>query len=290
LTSGGGSSSVVTLSGVPLITNGGNFVTNVFAGYLGDGTNNLYEESLQIGAKSNLGGPGLQLGRTADTYRWNIFADFVRDGGGTLQSGLVINPASETQGAIQLRVYDTNKVVLAAVNSATYFALGSKTSYGLGSGWGGHYIDIINTDTADITNGFTAYGRTVKEGEWSTIAHNDANFLADGVAANWTVASGDQNNFKSAAQGKTMTVNFVILDSTVAGTPTLLNIVVPGTIVGNHYTLGMASDNGDPSEPMLISAENGNAYISLNLIGGSGPWATATNTTDVYGQITFEIS
>jgi hypothetical protein len=274
---------------VPLITNGGMFATNVFAGHLGDGTNNLYEESLQMGSKSTLGGPGLQLGQATDTYRWNIFADFIRDGGGTLQSGLVINPGSETQGAIQLRVYDTNKVVLAAVNSSTYFALGSKTSYGLGSGWGGHYIDIINTDTADITNGYTAYGRTIKEGEWNDIAYNDANFLGDGVAADWTVDNGgDQIDYKTSAHGKTMTLSFAIQASTVANTPTYLQIIVPGTIVGYHYNMGQGTPHGLAKEIVLISAENGNGHIGINRL--TADWPNGTDGTSVFGQITFEIS
>jgi hypothetical protein len=291
MTGGGGSSSVVTLSGVPLITNGGMFATNVFAGHLGDGTNNLYEESLQMGSKSTLGGPGLQLGQATDTYRWNIFADFVRDGGGTLQSGLVINPASETQGAIQLRVYDTNKVVLAAVNSATYFALGSKTSYGLGSGWGGHYIDIINADTLDVTNGHTAYGRTVKEGEWADIPHANSTFLGDGVDADWDVASGDMNTYKTSTVGKTMTANFTIVTSTVAAGVRSLQIIVPGTISGNHYAVGFVTQNGSTTtEPVLISAENGNAYIGINLIGVPTDFTASTNNFGAFGQVTFEIA
>jgi hypothetical protein len=287
---GGGSTSG---GGLSVVTSGfgwteGDIVANRAADGPLDGPSALRGQL----AKSVFTGPGLQLGAASDqTERWDIFADFIDGGGASIGPGLIISPVVSTQFALRLGKYTTggsHDFVLHKTSSSAQLFLGAPTSFGL-SGLG-HKIDGIYTDDLDVTNGFTAYGRTVKEGHWSTIAHNDANFLADGVAADWTVSSGDQNNFKAVAQGKTMTVNFAILDSTVAGTPTLLNIVVPGTIVGNHYTLGMASDNGDPSEPMLISAENGNAYISLNLIGGSGPWATATNTTDVYGQITFEIS
>jgi hypothetical protein len=289
MTSGGGSSSVVTLEGVPLITNGGMFTTNIFAGYLGDGTNNLYEESLQFCSKSTLGGPGLQLGMDGDADSWRIFADYIQNSN-AFPTGLVLNPPGQTQAAVHFRVYDTNKVVLSKTNSATTFALGAKTSYGLGTF--GHYISIINTDDLDITNGFTAYGRTVKEGEFNDIAYNNSNFLGDGVDADWSLdIAGDQIEYKTRTIGKSMKLMFAVQNSDVGAGVTELQILVPGTIVGSAFAVGAAINAGGSLEPVLLSAANGTSYVSITRMAGAGNWTnTTSDNTNVVGQIEFEIA
>jgi hypothetical protein len=244
-------------------------------------------------AKSVFTGPGLQLGAASDqTERWDIFADFIDGGGASIGPGLIISPIVSSQFILRLGKYTTggsHDFVLHKTSSSSQLFLGAPTSFGL-SGLG-HKIDGIYTDDIDSTNGYTAYGRTVKEGEFNAVAHNDANYLGDGVAADWTVASGDQNTYKTSTNGKTMLVNFVILTSTVAAGVRSLQIVVPGTISGNHYAVGAVAQNGSTTtEAVLISAENGNAYIGINLMGVPTDFTASTDNFSAFGQISFQIT
>jgi hypothetical protein len=285
---GGGSNGTSVISGVPLSANGGVFPGYVYACKNGDGTNQLYETSLRFASKSSLGGPGTIYGEDGDASQGAVFADYLRNGA-ALDPGLVFNLAGQTQGAVHLRVYDTNKIAFSKVSSSTTFILGAKSSHGLGTF--GHEIDEVNTDNCDSFNGYIERGRTAPMGEWTSPAYADSNFKGDGTDANWVVDSGDVLAYKYRIIGKSMLVAFSIATTDVANTPTSLEIVIPGsfTASGRADSVGTGVNAGATPEPVNIVVLNGASVISISRF--SGTWSTTTgDNTNVTGQIEFEVA
>jgi hypothetical protein len=69
-----------------------------------------------------------------------------------------------------------------------------------------------------------------------------------------------------------------------------LRVPTSATIASTTISLIRASDNGGPQVTGMAIAGSGNAYVQLfPVVAGTG-WATATDTTEVWGQIFFEIS
>ena len=160
---------------------------------------------------------------------------------------------------------------------------------------GGFFPGVVTAE-----GGFMGYGRSVREGEWNHVTHNDANFLGDGVDGNWLVDVSDQVEYKTVADGKRMVANVTIVESRVpnAGVDQL-QIIVPGTIVGYHSAVGVAVENNSDHNAtilVLLTAEDGNTWIGINKIPRTDWSQTApapgntTNLIRVFGQIQFEIA
>ena len=125
---------------------------------------------------------------------------------------------------------------------------------------------------------------------WTTPTYDAANFY--GVdAMTWTVDAGDVTSYAYIITGKTMTVAWWIGTTTVGGTlSTTLKIKIPAakTSTKNLPFAYILSNAGGTNVVGFGYVAAGGTTINLNLID-SANWSAATNTTVVYGQVTFEI-
>lgn len=126
---------------------------------------------------------------------------------------------------------------------------------------------------------------------WTQVSFSAGDFTASG-GATWTVGSGDVLTHKYRLIGdKTMIVSFMIATTTVArsgANPVSLQIAVPAgrsaasAMVNACYVI----DNG-VAAPGWIQVQG--STISITRVDAA-QWQNATNTTYVYGEITFEVS
>lgn len=99
----------------------------------------------------------------------------------------------------------------------------------LNNAWKQQFYDQI--DAADAA--FAAAGL------WTTVAHNAANFTAN--TGTWTVSS---STVKYSLIGKTCTVTLTLSNTTIAGSPLLLYVQIPLTIVSDAYGQALAGVSG----------------------------------------------
>ena len=178
-------------------------------------------------------------------------------------------------------------------------AIGSSTTISTWSIGEIPYASATNT-LSKLTPGsqgkVLAMGASVPQwdgGAWVTPAFNAADFTAGG-SQTWTVGSGDVTVYAYTLVGKTMTVAFKLDTTTVGGTPNPeLRIKIPtgANAAKNIYNLFRAADAGAAAVVGLALAVAGNPFISLfKDLTTTANWSAATDTTQVIGQITFEIS
>ena len=141
---------------------------------------------------------------------------------------------------------------------------------------------------ATMNAGATAPGW--EGGAWVSPSYSAGNFTAGG-SMTWTVDIGDITTYAYQIIGKTMTVVFFITATTVAGTPAInLIIAVPASKVATKTISNTLyySDNGTIGAGLVSITAAG---TSINLYkSGFSNWTGATNTTAVYGELTFEIN
>ncbi len=126
----------------------------------------------------------------------------------------------------------------------------------------------------------------IDTGVWTAVTFDATNFTAS--AGNWTLTSGDQTTFAYRLFGKTMVVAFVLSTTTVSATPATLSIKIPAAKTANRTVVNLVYllDNGARTTGYAtISA--GGTTIAINRTDVA-LFATATDTTYVWGEITFE--
>lgn len=145
----------------------------------------------------------------------------------------------------------------------------------------------VSGNAATVTNLTVTSATEVGQG-WTTPSFDAANFTGD--SGSWTVEAGDVITYAYMITGKMMTVAFYLSTTTVATTPTSLQIKIPASKTSPKYMFGTYTylDNGGAITVGHCYVIAANTVIRLNLIN-DGTWAAATNTTQVRGQITFEI-
>jgi hypothetical protein len=124
---------------------------------------------------------------------------------------------------------------------------------------------------------------------WGNEAYDAAKFSASG-SMTWTVAEADVTTYRYFIQGNLMTVWFCVKESTVGGTPdNALKIKIPASKTCALKAVNVASicDNGGWGAGQ-ITVNDDDTWIEIRLISTAN-WSAATDTTYVYGQITFEI-
>lgn len=165
---------------------------------------------------------------------------------------------------------------------------------------------IINNVTGTISLAPTT-GRATLEYDaaaqrWRVIAHDQGAWITPTFAAGnftgsasmtWTVDAGDVTTFRYHLRGRTLTINFYLVSTSVGGTPDkALRILIPGgfTAAGRSINLTLYTvDNGG-------AAAAGYAYVS----GAAATllecwkltetnWAAATNATNVFGTVVIEV-
>ena len=145
----------------------------------------------------------------------------------------------------------------------------------------------------------SAYWRlnTHEQGAWITPTFAAGNFTGGG-SMTWTVDSGDVVMVKYRLSGKTLAVSFVITTTSVGGTPTVDLRINNGawggfSVAGAQYLLPLIyKDAGGALTNGFMQA--GSALGGSTWIGcykaAAAVWSAATNTTDVYGTMSFEVS
>ena len=157
--------------------------------------------------------------------------------------------------------------------------------------------DVDTDDSGSGTDGTihnnawlqSIYDTIELEWTWDSVTHSDANFTGDGTDGNWVVAAGDQDNFKHRRHGKKVDFKVTIVTSSVANTPAILTIAIPGgfTALNNDGGTFWYSDNGTSGLGRWYVQASGTV---INLVKTSGNWTNATNNTSVQVQGHFEIT
>lgn len=125
--------------------------------------------------------------------------------------------------------------------------------------------------------------------EWTTPTFAAGNFTANG-AMTWTVESGDVGTYAYRRHGKHLQVVFALNTTSVGGTPnTDLRVAIPGGFVAAKtvYGFGQLFENSVHVNAYSMVAA-GVAYITVSKFN-SVVYLAATNTTYVFGNISFEI-
>ncbi|HVL67207.1 MAG TPA: hypothetical protein VM364_08080 [Vicinamibacterales bacterium] len=153
---------------------------------------------------------------------------------------------------------------------------------------------IALTGATSISGAFSTSGaiternRATPLGEWQSVAYSSGHFSAS--SGSWTVESADQEVLGYTLVGKTLTVTYRLTSTSVSATPGALRVAIPGGFTAARSTLvpiGYAADAGTIVDA-YASVGSGGTNIVFNKRNAAN-WSTATNSTDVIGQITFEI-
>lgn len=154
------------------------------------------------------------------------------------------------------------------------------------------YSNALLISSGEIRNGVNtvAGARVGGQGNWATPTFAAGDFTASG-AMTWTLAAGDVSTYAWVVKDRMMTVAFALQTTTVGGTlNTTLKIKIPGGYVATKFMLNATANILDNAV-----AKPGYAYVLatgtvINIEKQDGTnFAAATDTTAVYGQITFEV-
>jgi hypothetical protein len=121
---------------------------------------------------------------------------------------------------------------------------------------------------------------------WTAVAYSAANFTTN--AGTWTVDSGDQTLLAYRLSGKTLTLKFTLINTTVSGSPAELRITLPaGAVValGSQYGPFNYFD-GAVHGLGIISAVISSSVLRLQRdVFATGTWPNATNLASFVGQM-----
>lgn len=275
----GASASGGTITGSVLPVPTGTFEHNVMA-ESADSRVELGTVGTSAGSDGAVGG-GLQV--LGSTPKWTLVSspagsfDEVRllwwDGSGTVQVPFQIRRDTVLGGFCIMPGKTTNLV--------TPCYLGSNTDSFNAGRW-----TIVFAQDVNVSNGYLAHGRTVREGEWQDVTFNAAAFTAD-TGANWTLTSPDQSVLAYMLDGLTLDYTFELLTTTVVGTPLYLKIALPGGRVIRHTTSGYVRrclDNNVAADNAMVVGIAGDNFIRIYKDKtAAANWTASTNLTEVRG-------
>ncbi len=186
---------------------------------------------------------------------------------------------------------DTTKPAwrLGSISGTLYWLRGGSGAAAVGIGLNDSTNRLTTLATIDLWahNGLTEYDRAAKLGDWTSVSFNAANFTAS--AGNWTLASGDQATFGYELRGKTLTVAYVLVTTTVSATPATLRITIPGGFTAARRTgMPFAYYEGTSGTGIAEVVASGTTInLTKDIVGTA--WATTTDNTYVEGVISFEV-
>lgn len=126
-----------------------------------------------------------------------------------------------------------------------------------------------------------------------TFAAGDYVASGGGGAPTWTVASGDEGgtNRRVSLVGRTVTMLFHLVDTSVAGGPVTLEILLPQSLqVGvNGFGTFRYKDNGTFGSGYWIASTGSPTKLLLRKIDDSA-WANSTDNSDFLGTAIFAAS
>lgn len=137
----------------------------------------------------------------------------------------------------------------------------------------------------------TARWRVVShdQGAWLGITFSGTNFTAS--TGTWTVDAGDVKTFLYYLNGTEFTLQFSLELTSVSATPNQLRITIPLGFVNKNYSLvtsALIDDNAAASVGGYVFIQAGSTLLNISKFGLTN-YATAVNTTDVYGTSKFEV-
>lgn len=136
----------------------------------------------------------------------------------------------------------------------------------------------------------TWVGKQEGEGKWTAVEFDAGAFAAD--TGSWTVTSADQRVFKYMIVGDTMTVQFYLADTTIAGTPSDLRIRIPAGYVATTLGCpGVLCAFGTVGAVAVVETRDGllARYLSCFRVPIVA-WANATDAQTLVGSITFQVN
>ncbi len=134
-----------------------------------------------------------------------------------------------------------------------------------------------------------------EQGKWIgvSLTFNDNAYSGDGTDGNWTVAAGDITTMKYYLSGRSLTVAAHIQTTSVVNTPAQLRIANTQwgdfTITSTSLTGAAAVNAGGAIEATYLISPASATYIAFAQYD-AGTWSNATDTTEVYGTHTFEVT
>ncbi len=196
----------------------------------------------------------------------------------TFTNGVTLTDAGWFNDADAI-IYDggTDKILVGA-------GVGTIAAWTTATGSGAPVRAVSPTITGTLTYG------TNQVGVWTTPAFNAGDFTASD-AKTWTVAAVDVTNYPYTIINKIMIVNFTIQTSTTNGGGNYLQIAIPASKVATKTQVVSCGviDNGGSSAYGQLSVIASGTILKIARAGGA-LWSAATDTTEVFGSITFEIN
>lgn len=166
---------------------------------------------------------------------------------------------------------------------------------------------LVNFATSGLTmlaagSGVASYIYDDNASRWHLVEHDQGawitpTFAAGSYTANgsqtWTLAAGDVTTQAYCLRGRMLMVSFELVATSVGGTPNTQLLI--GNAAWGGFTAAKAilnpiwlSDNGSIAIGICaVTASSTTIACSLVSLGN---WAAATNTTNVLGQIVFEVT
>jgi hypothetical protein len=126
-------------------------------------------------------------------------------------------------------------------------------------------------------------------GHWIAVPFDAANFTAS--PGSWTVEAGDVAALAYMLVGKTLSLVFQLISTSVGGAPTELRIALPAALQAAYAFGAPAFSFQDSAVGIGCTALNGGAaFVALRRdIFGSAVWPASTNGTHVTGCLTIPI-
>ena len=131
---------------------------------------------------------------------------------------------------------------------------------------------------------------THEQGAYITPTCNAGNFTATG--GTWTVAAGNVSTYAYYLNGRSLFIEFYITATTVGSTPSALHIAIPGGYTAAKFNLGVSglcNDNNAANSAMEV-VSNAGTVLDLYSTITAGGWHASTSLTNVFGNITLDVT
>lgn len=146
------------------------------------------------------------------------------------------------------------------------------------------------------------YDATVTNGAWRLVSHNqgasitptfaDSHYTGAGTDADWALASGDRTTQNYRLVGRRVFMSFYLVTTSVSNTPASLRMTNAAwggfTAAETKIRLCTYSDNGAANTTGHVGVTGGTDVLITKQAGGN--FANATNTTQAFGDLDFEVT
>jgi hypothetical protein len=195
--------------------------------------------------------------------------------------GQIVRIVSVGAGQVDLAPQNTSST---AANRFINFAGSSgtlaSTSLAAGSGYAEYQYDATTARWRMIAH---------EQGAWITPTYAAGNYTAS--SGTWTVDAGDVTTQAYWLKGRTLTVAWILVSTSTSAGPGILNIGngAWGGFTAVKQTLNslMYNDNGGVNTAGFSQVTAAATIVTLSKF--SGAFSIATNTTNVFGELIFEV-